>query len=62
MKYIAIKVKGYSYWLWFEKAKIKRENYKFIGTEGWGKDGALTCITIDTSEIVGEINSDELHT
>lgn len=60
-KYTAIKVKGFSYWIWFEDEKITDENGKFVGKAGWGKGGAFTNIEIDRYEIVGLIKSDTLQ-
>ena len=61
MKYVAIKIKGFDHYIWFQKSKTIRENGNFIGIEGWGKRGAFTEITIAESEIIGEIKSAELQ-
>lgn len=60
-KYIAIKVKDLSHWLWFERTKVTRENGNFTGVGGWGDDGAYTEISVDESLIEGEILSDALQ-
>jgi len=61
MKYIAIKLKGYSYWIWFEVSKTDTENNIFRGSKGWGKDGALTEIEVSENEIIGKIFSENLQ-
>lgn len=61
MKYIAIKVRGLNYWLWFEADKTKLEDGEFFGEYGWGKDGAKTSISVSSFEITGKIYSDELQ-
>lgn len=61
MKYIAIKLKAFDYWLWFEIKKVKRENGVFIGKEGWGDGGNLTEININEDLIEGEITSETLQ-
>lgn len=61
MKYIAIKVKHFNYWIWFEISKTSKENCCFIGKKGWGKGGAYTSININENNIEGEINSDTLQ-
>ena len=60
-KYIAVKVKGIAYWLWFNTKKVKRANHEFVGKDGWGKGGTLTNITVPEDEIIGEIHSDDLQ-
>lgn len=60
-KYIAIKVRGIRYWLWFNIKKVKRDSYTFIGKDGWGKGGAYTNITVPEDEIIGELYSDDLQ-
>jgi len=60
-KYIAIKVKGVTHWLWFKTEKVERINHKFIGKDGWGKGGTLTNITVSEDEIIGELHSENLQ-
>jgi hypothetical protein len=60
-KYTAIKLIGLPHWLWFETTKTKKENGRFIGSEGWGCGGAFTNVDVDASEIQGEINSEALQ-
>jgi len=60
-KYIAIKVRGLSHWLWFDLNKVTRVDGKFIGKAGWGLDGVFTEIDIPETEIVGEITSSNLQ-
>lgn len=57
-KYQAIKLKSLNHWLWFKTDNVKRENGRFIGVGGWGKGGEFTEISINESDIEGEISSD----
>lgn len=59
-KYIAVKPKGFKYYLWFETEKTTNELDIFIGKEGWGKGGALTNIKCSATEIKSFIYSDIL--
>lgn len=58
MKYIAIKVDGFDYWLWFDVAKVKEDSIRFIGKDGWGAHGARTDIDVSVSLIRGRIESE----
>lgn len=58
MKYIAIKVKGLSCWLWFIREAVTEADGRFIGKDGWGLDGAQTSVDVPTDQIVGRIESD----
>jgi len=60
-KYLAIKVQGLNYWIWFETSKVKEENGNFEGKGGWGKEGAFTEITVPLTLIEGRIYSDALR-
>lgn len=58
MKYIALKIKGFHFWVWFEVAKgTKTEKPgKFIGRDGWGDKGhGILRLEIDENEIIGEM-------
>lgn len=61
LKYIAVKPKGFAYYIWFETEKVSTENYKFIGVDGWGRNGAVTSIECKDSEIDSYIYSNELQ-
>jgi len=61
MKYIAIKVKGFDHYIWFELSNTSREDGNFLGIQGWGKNGAFTEISVPVSEIISEIKSSELQ-
>lgn len=61
LKYIAIKPRGFNFWIWFETKKTVRNLGVFCGENGWGKGGTLTNIKIRESEIEGEIYSKELQ-
>ena len=60
-KYTAVKPKGFGYYIWFETEKTTPNLGMFIGTQGWGKRGALTDIKCRASEIDSFIYSDELQ-
>lgn len=60
-KYIAVKPKGFKYYIWFKTAEVIHDLGCFIGKNGWGKDGALTNIKCNASEIDSFIYSDELQ-
>ena len=59
--YVAIKPKGFSYYIWFKTEKVIVDLGCFIGTEGWGHGGALTSIKCKESEIESYIYSDNLQ-
>lgn len=61
MKYLAIKVEGLDFWLWFQKEAVSEENGVFKGDCGWGKNGAATSITINTNKITGRIKTNTLQ-
>jgi len=60
MKYVAIKLIHFPYWLWFKKENVKEGPNYFNGVEGLGRNGAHTTIDVDVNSIVGRINSDSL--
>jgi len=60
-KYIAVKPKGFKYYIWFKTDKISEYVGTFIGKDGWGKNGALTSIECHPSQIESTIYSDELQ-
>lgn len=60
-KYLAVKVEGIEHWFWFLSSKVSRENGRFIGSEGWGKDGAFSSLDVDENIIIGTIESEELQ-
>lgn len=59
-KYIAIKVKGLSFWLWFEFENTRTEKGMFYGTDGHGKNGGMINIAIPENEIIGKLHSEDL--
>ena len=61
MKYLAVKLKDFSYWIWFEIEKVERVEGRFVGTEGWGRGGTRTDLDIKESLIDGEMKSNELQ-
>ena len=61
MKYVAIKLKDFDHWIWFEKEKTTEALGCFCGTDGWGKGGARTSIKVKSDTIVGMLDSDELQ-
>jgi hypothetical protein len=60
-KYIAVKPKGFDYYIWFEQEKVIQDLVYFIGRNGWGKNGAFTNLKCRSSEIESFIYSDELQ-
>lgn len=58
LKYMAIRVKGFDYWLWFATEDTSVESGTFTGKGGWGNGGAFTEIEVSTSDITGRISSD----
>ena len=56
-KYIAIKVRGLTPWLWFARVNVSRNMGIFTGVNGWGEQGNLTEISVDENLIEGEISS-----
>lgn len=59
--YIAIKVRDFDYWLWFEESNVKEDSGIFVGKKGWGKGGHYTEIEIPISEIIGKMRSEVLQ-
>lgn len=59
MEYIAIKIRDFNHWVWFEKKHVQEDSSTFIGKQGWGKDGALTEVSIPKRMIEGRIESKE---
>lgn len=60
-EFIAIKPKGFRYYIWFYQSKVTSENGVFIGKGGWGKGGANTNIQCRDTEIESTIYSDTLQ-
>jgi hypothetical protein len=60
-KYLAIKVRGFDTLLWFERAKATEENGRFVGRDGWGENGAYTCIDCESQCIEARIDSEDLQ-
>lgn len=61
MKYIAIKIKNFNYWIWFDKRNVQEDSSTFIGTGGWGRDGEITDVNIPLNMIEGRIESNNLQ-
>lgn len=59
--YVAMKPKGFSYYIWFETEKVLIAQGCIIAREGWGKSGAYTNIKCREEEIESYIYSDELQ-
>ncbi len=59
--YIAVKLKGFQYWVWFKDENVTELNHTFVGKEGWGKGGTLTNIDVSQDLIEGIITSQELQ-
>lgn len=63
MKYIAIKVKGLDFWLWFENdpEHYSNEQGKITGIKGWGRNGNyIESFSCDSSEVVAAMYSEAL--
>lgn len=60
-QYIAIKLKNFSHWLWFERIHVVKANGEFVGLYGWGADGAGTDVKVHVNQIEGEMYSDALQ-
>ena len=58
MKYTAIKLSCFGYWIWFLTEKIKEDNDTFIGIDGWGNMGALTSVEVNDHLVEGRIESE----
>ena len=62
MKYLAIKIKSFNHWIWFKKENVAEDSITgFSGKGGWGKDGAMTDVSIPINLIEGRIESNELQ-
>jgi len=61
MKYKAIKLKHFNYWIWFKTSEINTSGLTFKGANGWGKSGARTTISVPAYMIEGSIDSEELQ-
>lgn len=61
-KCIAIKVKGFEYYIWFYSEKVSvDDSCIFHGSSGWGNGGAMTNIDVNLDEITGVIYSSDLQ-
>ena len=60
-EYIAVKIKGFRHYIWFERKKVSEGGGKFVGLDGWGKDGHNTTIEVSAHEIEGKIFSNNLQ-
>lgn len=58
LAYIAIKPKGFKYYIWFKTDNVSTINNQFIGKDGWGVNGVLTNIVCNESEIDSYISSE----
>jgi hypothetical protein len=61
MEYIAVKVKGLDFFIWFQIKDVTIEDGLFIGTSGWGKDRCATNLECKQADIVATIHSSELQ-
>jgi recombinational DNA repair ATPase RecF len=62
MRFVGIKVKSLKYWIWFKTSEVEETDTMFTGKNGWGKDNALTNISVLQSEIEARISSDNIQT
>lgn len=62
MKYTAIKLKCFNYWIWFETEECQSNTFTFIGKEGWGKGGAMIKeLEVDLNLLEGQFTTDTLQ-
>ncbi len=61
LEYIAIRVTGLDYFIWFETAKTKIDTLTFVGKSGWGKGRKYTNIECKVSDIEALIHSKEIQ-
>ncbi len=61
-KYIAFRIKGLKYWIWFEQYKVHFENGQYECKEGWGKNGAyIERAEFNPEDILGKMITKELQ-
>ena len=58
--YIGLKLKGLSYWVWFEVKHTETNGMTFTGKKGWGKNREDINLSCNVSEIEGRIESDNI--
>lgn len=61
VKYVAVKLKSFNYYIWFKVDETHYEDNTFVGLNGWGKNGAYTNLRCNKDEIVSYIYSKELQ-
>ena len=59
--FVAILVKGFDTYIWFEKEQIKSKSGSFDAIGGWGQGGSSTSLTARYEDIRGIIYSDRLQ-
>jgi hypothetical protein len=59
--YVAVKVKGFNHFIWFERFNIVDDGIFFCGVNGWAQGGALTHLNCESSAIEARIESDTLQ-
>lgn len=60
MKYIAFKLEGLSFWVWFDQKKVTRSSDRVVAKDGWGKEGDATNINVPLDLIQAEMESEVL--
>lgn len=64
MMYVAYKIQGFHFWVWFEKEKVVDTGVggDIVGREGWGSGGArVVRLEVLRSLIEGTMESDVLQ-
>lgn len=61
LKYIAYKIKGFDYFIWFKHEDQIITSGILIGCNGWGKNGELTSLKCNEDLIEAIIKSDILQ-
>ena len=56
-KFVALKIDGLKYWVWFEIEKVKEADGRVVGKSGWGKNGEFTEIDVPDGMIKARIYS-----
>lgn len=62
MKYVAIKLSGQDFWMYFKREDIELGTTVIKASGGWGKGGALIeKLEINANEVTGSFQTDTLQ-
>lgn len=56
-KYIAIKLVGLNYYIWFERENTQEKDGVFRGADGWGRNKDEIDVEIQSTQIEGRLYS-----